>query len=41
MLNGIIPVSGRDRKRSVILTGLVMITSLVLVACGPTATRVH
>lgn len=40
MFNGIISVLGRDRKRSVMLTGLALIASLILVACGSTATIV-
>ncbi len=40
MFNGIIPVFGWDRKRSVILAGLAIIASLLLTACGPTAPAV-
>ncbi len=40
MIDRIIPAPESDRKQSVVLAGLVLITSLILAACGPTATRV-
>jgi hypothetical protein len=35
-MDGIAPLSGSDRKRSVLLTSLMLIAGVILAACGPT-----